>query len=330
MLTSHYPETSTVSRWPGRLLAGLVALLGLAPHLAAQTAQVRIGSWNIEHLGDPGARRGTAEGVLQSPKDLARYIAYADVDVLAVQEIAADDEAPAGFPKKFRTNSVLAKALGELNRAPRQEWQHILFPKMRAGETTQWVGVAWNRARVLPVGPVFQVPVSHTRSTDGSNRWDRNLHAMAFSAGEGRTDFVLLVVHLKANASSSFARHRGQEIDEFVQRRGDLAKPFPGEKDLIILGDTNIQGADEPAVKALEQAGFRDLNKADLDTHTAKGIQPFDRIFVPQGQKEFAPSKLEVLSDFQKKQRLSFAEFRARYSDHYIVVTTVQVMKDDD
>ena len=41
-------------------------------------------------------------------------------------------------------------------------------------------------------------------------------------------------------------------------------------------------------------------------------------------------AKLESLSDFQKKEDLSFFEYRRRYSDHYIVVAEMQVMDDDD
>jgi hypothetical protein len=291
---------------------------------------LRIGSWNIENLGNPGARRGPGEGIAQKPKDLAHYIHYARLDLLALQEIHADEPAPAGFPNKYRTNSILNKTFQELNKEPGQSWKHVLFPKMRAADTSQWTGLAWKEAKVKPVGNIVQLPVSHARSGQDSNRWDRNLHAMMFSAGPGKTDFVVMVVHLKANLTSSFARHRGEEMDDLVSKLGDLQKAFPGERDFIVLGDTNISSAQEPAVKTMEKAGFRDLNKADLDTHTAKGIQPFDRIFVPKDQPEFLRSQLEVLSDFQKRERLSFAEYRTRYSDHYIVVTTIQVMDDDD
>ncbi len=297
---------------------------------AGAAARVRLGSWNIEHLGNPGARRGPGEGITQKPADLARYIRFANVDLLALQEISADENAPAGFPKKYRTNSILAKALQEINKTKGQEWRHILFPKMIPGQTSQWTGIAWNAARVTPVGDIFQVPVSHTRSSQDSNRWDRNLHAMMFSTGKEKTDFVVLVVHLKANVSNSFAKHRREEIDEFAKKMPDLHKAFPGEKDFVLLGDTNIENADEPAVKGLEQAGFIDLNKIDLDTHTAKGTQPFDRIFIPKNQPEFAKSSLEVLSAFQKKEGLSFAEYRTRYSDHYIIATPILILADDD
>lgn len=290
---------------------------------------VRLGSWNIEHLGDPQARRGSGEGFQQKPEDLARYIRHARLDVLAVQEVSADGPAPEGFPKQFRTNSVLAKTLADMSKAG-GAWKHVLFPKMRAGDTGQWTGLAWNERKLKPAGDIYQVPVSHARSKQGSNLWDRNVHAMMLSAGKDRTDFLVMVLHLKANTTANFAAHREEEIRDLLTRLPQIDKAFPKERDLVFLGDTNILEGKEPAVAAFEKAGFRDLNKPDMDTHTARGVQPFDRVFVPGNQPEFRTSKLEVLSEYQKDERLSFAEFRKRLSDHYIVVTEIQVMDDDD
>lgn len=320
-------------RPPSRALVLGCLLLALPLSLyAQQPAQnvLRLGSWNLDNLGEPKARRGPGEGVERKPADLAKYIRYARIDLLAVQEVSADGPAPAGFPARYRTNSILTKTLAELNKAPGNDWKHVLFPKMRAGDTSQWTGIAWNAAKVRPVGQPFAVPVAHTRTAKGSALWDRNLHALKFSAGPGKTDFLVLVVHLKANTTGNFAEHRRAEVKELVGKLPQVAKAFPGEKDLVILGDTNILKAEEPAVAELERAGFRDLNRKDEDTHTAKGVQPFDRVFVPKGQPEFARSGFRVLSEFQKRERLSFAEYRARYSDHYLVVTELQVMDDDD
>ncbi len=291
---------------------------------------LRLGSWNIENLGEPGARRGPGAGVLQDSRDLAKYIRSARVDLLAVQEVTADSPAPAGFPKKYRTNSVLTKTFDELNRTPGNGWKHILFPKSRPADLHQWTGIAWKSAKVKVVGDIFQVPVTHVRSSKDSNMWDRNLHAILFSAGAGKTDFLVMVVHLKANTTGNFAQHRAEELRDLADKLPLLSKAFPGEKDLVILGDTNMLSAQEPGLAALAKKGFKDLNKADLDTHTSRGVQPFDRILVPNDQPEFAGSSLEVFSDFMKRERLSFAEFRRRFSDHYIVVTEIRVMADDD
>ncbi len=291
---------------------------------------IRLGSWNIENLGDPKARRGPGEGVEQKPQDLARYLRHARLDVLAVQEVTADGPAPDGFPKQYRTSAVLGKTLAELNKMPGNTWKHVLFPKMRAGDPGQWTGLAWNEKKVQHVGDPFQLPLSHARSAKGSNLWDRNMHALMLTAGAGKTDFLVMVLHLKANTTGDFREHREEELKELVTHLPKLEKPFPKERDFVLLGDTNILEAKEPGVAAIEKAGFRDLNKTDMDTHSARGVQPFDRVFVPRNQPEFAASKLEVLSDFQAKENLSFFEYRKRFSDHYIIATEIQIMDDDD
>jgi endonuclease/exonuclease/phosphatase family metal-dependent hydrolase len=340
----------SVTKHLGPAAVAPLLLLSLAT-LPAQEKQptvhgvLRVGSWNIEHLGDPKARRGPGEGVEQEPADLARYLRHARLDVLAVQEVTADGPAPEGFPKQFRTNGILTKTLAELNRAPNQAWKQVLFPKMRAADPGQWTGVAWNEKKLTRAGDILQLPVSHHRSKQGSNLWDRNAHALKLSAGAGKTDFLLLVLHLKANTMkvvdneddnmvqlrslASFAAHREEELKDLLSRFPQLDKAFPKERDVVLLGDTNMEKAREEGAALLENVGFRDLNPG-LDTHTARGNQPFDRVFVPKDQPEFRASKLTVLTDFQKYEKLSFFEFRKRYSDHYIVVTEVQVMDDDD
>src|SRR5262249_52108362 len=147
-------------------------------------------------------------------------------------------------------------------------WKHVLFPKMHAGDPGQWTGLAWNEKKVKHVGDPFQVPVSHVRSAKGSNLWDRNLHALMLSAGAGKTDFLVMVLHLKANTTADFKEHREEELKDLVAHLPRLDMPFPKERDFVILGDTNILEAKEPAVAAMEKAGFRDLNKMDHDTHT--------------------------------------------------------------
>lgn len=308
----------------------MASLCLLGANAIGQTGTIRIGSWNIEHLGDPGARRGSGTNVRQKPDDLARYIAHAGVDLLAVQEIKADGEAPKGLSRRLRTSRALTQTCEILSRKPGQQWQHALFPKMRSRDASQWTGVMWNQARLKQVGQVIQIPVSHARSSQRSNLWDRNVYAIKFSAGEKKTDFLILSVHLKANTRGSFARHREEEIKELVRRLPTVKRNYRGEEDLIILGDTNIQSSKERAVVLLQKEKLVNLNGSDLDTHTAKGSQPFDRIFVPSGQKEFSRSRLRVLSDYRRSQRLSFAAFRARYSDHYIITTELQVLADDD
>src|SRR3712207_6530830 len=81
-----------------------------APAAAQDPPKVRVGALNIEWLGSPKLRSGSAKGVAQEPKDVAEYIKASEVAILALEEIGDDD----GDPTK-RTNKTLDAAFAELN-----------------------------------------------------------------------------------------------------------------------------------------------------------------------------------------------------------------------
>lgn len=309
---------------------GLTAYL----HAGGNNATIRLGSWNIEHLGSPAFRAKPNQDKAQHPKDLAAYIRHARVDILSLQEITADAEAPPGTAAGLKTSKTLTETLQILNMNPGNEWKHLLFPKQPPEATSalkfeqQWVGVMWNAAKVSPVGEVFRVPVSN-KSADGGRLWDRNVYAIKFSAGKGKTDFVVIPVHMKSNRGGAQPKRRAEEAKELVKKLPELAKPFPAEGDFVVIGDTNALEGEVALVKELESAGLKDLNQ-NTDTYVSSGLQPFDRIFVPASQKEFTAATMEVVNDFLQLHKLTPGQFRTRYSDHFIVVTTIQVLADDD
>ena len=69
------------------LRGGLLVLAGAGGGEEKKPAvygTVRLGSWNIEHLGDPKARRGSGEGFQQKPEDLARAALFLASDEAAM------------------------------------------------------------------------------------------------------------------------------------------------------------------------------------------------------------------------------------------------------
>jgi hypothetical protein len=156
---------------------------------------------------------------------------------------------------------------------------------------------------------------------------------MKFKSGEGKTDFVLLPVHLKSNVDGNFRPHREAEAKELVKHLGEISQKWPGEKDIVILGDFNFlvdKGmAVEKAREILVEAMFRDLNANNEGTHIGSGKAPFDRFFVPI-QPEFDQSKQRVVREFLKLKNLKDETFTAKYSDHLMIVTEMRVMNDDD
>jgi len=151
---------------------------------------------------------------------------------------------------------------------------------------------------------------------------------MKFSAGPGRTDVVLIVLHMKADYNGDFAAHRREEAAALVRSLPQVRAEFKDE-DLVLIGDTNCPRGPEAATRDIEAAGFADLNASALATHWQGGTM--DRVFVPADQPEFKRRAFDVLSDSYIRQRsLSPKDFKRRYSDHFMVVTSVDISQDDD
>lgn len=328
-----------------RLLAfALVVITTLAPGQRGQAAAddnggiIRLGAWNIQFLG--------SRTPAQKAEDLARYIKFAKVDILALEEITPTGPAPAGFAAPFESSIILDEICSKLTKLQDGKWRHVLFPAFfldaEKGKQ-QWVGVAWNESKVEPRGQPFKIPVSNAIFGTGKlkeNLWKRNAHAMHFSAGKEKTDFILIPVHMKSNAGpGDFRPHRAAEAKELIDQLPALDKAFPKERDIVILGDMNFlqdekdddgEVRQEKARELLKQAGFKDLNANNEDTHLGGGQAPFDRFFVPGDQPEFTQAGQIILRDFLKQEMLTQKAFINGFSDHLMIVTEIQVTQDDD
>ncbi|TWT38553.1 lamin tail domain-containing protein [Blastopirellula retiformator] len=281
---------------------------------SASAEILQVGSWNIEWLGKPEMRKQDP----QKPADLAAEINSSGVDILALQEISDTD------PAHDRVgNQTLDQVVAILNKKQGNDWKYELFPKRDPYAEDQLTGVAWNEARVHRVGGAMRIePVDLLG--DNYYTWDRQPHAVKFSAGEGKTDFVLVPLHMKSNyggASREMAKHRAAEASALVVELPKIKAAF-GDDDIVLIGDSNMLSAQEPGAKKFAQAGFRDLNAADQNTHVNNA--PFDRIFVPKDQQEFANSRQAVLVANNRR------EFEQKLSDHYLVSTQIVIGADDD
>jgi len=288
------------------LLALLMPLLSASPTGAARQ-WIRIGSWNIQNLG--------VRPWGQHPKAVAEHLLLAGVDLIALQEIHDTD----GDASR-RSNAVLDEALALINRQECHDWTYRLFPKTDPSDTRQLTGVAWNRRVLTLAAP----PTAVSRSPEAAAGWLRPPYAVQFTTGPGATDLVIIPVHFKANTDGEAAgrRYRSEEARRLAEGLNRVAHYF-GDKDIIVIGDTNCLNRSEAALQTLGAAGWRDLNASDQATFRT-GSAPFDRILVPRRQPEFRFSRQYVLSPGDPA-----AHFRA-VSDHYVVMTTVRVMPDDD
>jgi hypothetical protein len=286
---------------------------------ASQPATLRVGAWNIEWLGTPDSRSGPARGHAQSSQDLADYIAFADVSVLALAEIAKSSDGGAW------KSEVLGAALAQVGKRTGGDWEHILFPAQSG--RNQLVGVAWDRKRVTSVGRPWPLPVAQKQSAAGKPLWSRPPYAQKFSTGPGRTDFVVVALHMKSDTGGDFAEHRGEEAAALVATLAS-ARETMSDADWLFIGDSNCNEHSEPAIAALTSAGFIDLNGSDVATHVRWGA--LDRAFVPAGQPEFGREFFVIRDEYLAARRMTPEDFKVRLSDHFMVVTVVAGAADDD
>ncbi len=303
--------------------------------------EIHVGAWNIEWLGFPEKRANPGKGVSQDPADLAANIAKTGVDVLSLEEIGVnEDHAPW---KSRQLDAVIEK----LKSNHKQEWKYVLFAKTNYPEGTedfvargQHIGLAWRSDKATMIGEPFEVPVG-TNETYGIKFFERRANAIKLSFGSGKTDVVFVPVHLKSNrndANPSDAKftqkQRTAELEVFVKQLKVLQEHFH-DQDIVVLGDTNFLDG-ESSSKVLVDAGFKDLNGGTQGTTAVWGdgstgykTAPFDRIFVPSSQPEFASSEIKVHRT-EKGTDDEIKSYRKKLSDHYLVSCTVSITADDD
>ncbi len=280
-----------------------------------------VGSWNIRWLGRPDdPKRGPS---YQKPEEIAKIIRKSNVDLLAIEEIYDNDNV-----KRTRTNKTLDAVVRILNKRGSAEWTYRLFPKKFRDDLHHHTGVMWNRKKAHPVRRPLKIPMKVPRS-DNPYYWSRWPHAMKFSAGDNKTDVVIVPIHMKSNVT-----RRGDKISpteqrqreaEFLAAALDTVKSRLSDLDIILIGDFNVCKSSEPAVKVLADAGYADLNCCDEPT-MALSRAPFDRAFVSKDQPEFQECKVMVF----RPRYLSPRDFNRLLSDHLLITIKVRVMADDD
>jgi endonuclease/exonuclease/phosphatase family metal-dependent hydrolase len=180
---------------------------------------------------------------------------------------------------------------------------------------------------VVTASDSFEIPVDHAESSAHIKKWDRAPYATQFSIGKGKTDFVLIPVHMKSNLGGKKTQpHRNEEAKTLLSALSKIEEHFRGNKDLerdiIIIGDFNTLQHAEECIATYEAVGFADLNPNDLVTEKSRRYPPapFDRVLVPASQPEFQSHKFSVVED----------GFEEGLSDHHMVTTEITITRDDD
>ena len=302
----------------------LCFLMAQFPNAAFAQQQIKIGAWNIQYLGAHNCRPASTAHTAQRSADIAKFIVASGVDILGLEEITDDD----GQPNTF-TNQTLTSVMTKIRQTTGDTWNYMLFRKFQGGEgcksiNLQLTGVAWNTKKVKRLG-FKRIPIDTSSLPQGVTVWNRPPVAVKFSLGEGKTDIVLIVVHMKSNVGDDTEKTREWEARLLIDQLPFIKNTF-ADDDIVILGDTNVLAADEAAVKNYTQSGFKDLNAADGPTTIREEV--FDRIFTRAAQNEFQASEQAVFG--RGYLSLSSNEFLRRFSDHYMVTAKVMVAPDDD
>jgi hypothetical protein len=302
-----------------------------APKPAA--GSLRIGAWNIEHLG---TRKPP-----QKPADLVDYLVTSGVDVLALEEIHDDDQKVNEDPPKdpFR-NAILDASLPLLKDKTKADWEYTLTEPSAANKRVQMTGVLWRKDRVTMSGR-FRLGVKGGiyNNNPKLTLWTRHPEAFLFHAGQPadkKTDFVLIPLHMKSNSDGEAGKEmREIEARQLIDALPGLAKQWKNEKDIVLLGDANIMAGEKQVQTVWKD--WRDLNAADVNTYfDPKGSYPpapFDRVFVPAPQKEFGTSSQGLHGrpgPGGKPDPVWIKGHHATRSDHLLVWADLKVSPDDD
>lgn len=297
-------------------------------------------SFNIQFLGQSVKRDDAALARILEP-----------FDVVVVQELVAPPFAgtfPDGTP--FKPDGESAEFF-EAMRACGFDYK-LSEEDTGKGETnhknstaTEWYAVFYKESKLdiaddLPNGFLANDRTAHPH-------YDRVPYAFGFREKNSRLDFVLISVHLRPGASADERRKEElATIAKWVLANDDH------EKDFIILGDMNIEDAEE--LDDVAPRGFRSLNNECRATNTnVFGPKPYDHVMLKS-----ATTKKEVdrRFDFQVYNlieamrpfwdnagtypggalnpiglpRYAHDRFRGFYSDHHPVVFRMLVPESDD
>ncbi len=282
---------------------------------------LQVASWNIEHFGKDDNND-------ENQYAIAEHVELAGVDILALQEIYVtniDDFRNGSEGRNEHLDGTLKLLLEHTG----QEWKYELFRNRTESDTSQLCGILWNASRVEHKRTIrLSVP----KFVDGGDMgklwiWDRVPHAVHFSAGDQKIDLAIISIHMKSNVGTPIVvrRKRLEEAKSLIAELATVEAKLDGEKDIVILGDTNCKDGREEALDAFAAAGFEDLNSDDVTTFYRGKDAPFDRIFVPhrESRRAFRYSRQYVLRSTDSHSHDHYL------SDHFIIKTSVKILKDD-
>jgi endonuclease/exonuclease/phosphatase family metal-dependent hydrolase len=266
------------------------------------------------------------------------HVALADLvknyDLVVVQELIAS---PATTGSTRRRAKLFFDAMAS------HGFAHVLSdsdtgrsgPLPNYTTATEWFVTFYKPGKVTPAADLANGFISQPLAAHPE--FVRVPYAAAFRTFGGTCDFVLVSVHLEPEDEHIRAREF-QAIDRWIRHQYSTTS----ERDLIVLGDTNLQSKAE--LTANTPQNFISLNADCLSTNTNPNGRPYDHvIFHPQHSSEIDRAfgfKVINLIDAMRASWTGLGaypgdpyvhdEFRQRYSDHHPVVFRIRIPQQDD
>jgi endonuclease/exonuclease/phosphatase family metal-dependent hydrolase len=241
------PALSEIDQPPGSLMAELAPLrAGLNAELPARSADtVLIGTWNIRDFA--GLTAAWQSGAQASPKrNLTDVCAIAEIvsrfDVVAIQEVRND-----------------LTALRTLMRRLGSDWGFLVTDATAGqrgnGERLTYV---FDRRTLRASGLVGELVIDEATFGDDAtplrHQFARTPYLVSFASIDESIAFTLMTLHIDYGKKPA---DRTPEIVTFANRLRDAAAdPDEFSRNLIALGDFNIDRWDDPNGQAFVSAGL--------------------------------------------------------------------------
>lgn len=285
-------------------IAILAGGLLLADPIAGQST-LRLGTWNLEHLG-----------YRQPPRKEADYAKMADVirrtkvDVLAVQEI--------GGPEP----------LGKLCHAIGPGYSFVLGTTggFRGNPGRISVGFVWNQRRVefVQAEELLDLP----RKVDGLPIFHRVPVAAVFRRRGGGLDFRAIVVHLKASRGSTNEAKRSAEVSMLANYLRELRQDENEDRDVVVLGDFNHTYGAPAHTAFMQHEVVSYLKPTRLRPTIVHFPEPIDHLAIGDGlEDELLTDSLTVHGDEAEADAVAW---RSACSDHIPVTVDLRSEPDGD
>lgn len=303
--------------------------------------QIKVTTWNIEHLGSGG--RGFGGGYGGGSLDLRTDEQLKAIGIFIRDTLKSDVVALQEIGITYVDGQSRSSELDKITKEMGEEWKYYLPPKHRNHhDGSMYVGFLWNNNRIrgLQLKP-FYLP---NLELAGKALFDRTPVIGYFEIIKDevtKNDFLLVNVHLASGQHNDENHLIAMTLIQY--RLGKALKSLKiTESDRIILGDFN----DNPYSKydsgrarytnaLYHHMGYKgyfdfvtpDFHSTRMDQNLTSII---DHVLINKSAKRHVVQDTKAEIWLPANAPESFPAWRETYSDHFPISVDIKVQSDDD